>query len=161
MNSKKIRFNLIDLLILLLVAAVVFVLLYVFVFSDRQNDTAQVQYSTIQYVIEVQDVEERFENAVARGQVVQDAIQRKTIGNVVGVQASPFIKKTFDYENGKETVSPVENRLSMKITVEAQAIESDRAFTVDGCEIRVGQQYSIMLPEFYGIGYCIEIIDKK
>ncbi len=161
MNNKKIHFNLIDLLILLLVAAVAFVLLYVFVFSDRQNEGAQVKYTTIQYVIEVQNVEERFENAVSRGHIIQDAIQRKTIGTVVGVQASPFVKRTFDYENGKETVSTVSDRLSLKITVEAQAIETDRAFSVDGCEIRVGQQYSIMLPEFYGIGYCIEIIDKQ
>jgi len=161
MSKRKLRFNAIDALIILVIAAAVFVLLYVFVFSGRGTQTAaEVNYTTIQYVVELQNIDEHLEDAVKKGQLVEDAVERKKIGTVSGVQAIPYEKVTFDYESGRETVASVEGKITLKISIEAQAVETDRAFTVDGCEIRVGQQYSLILPDLYGYGYCTEIIDK-
>lgn len=160
MSKRKLRFNAVDALILLMIAAVVFVLLYVFVFSERGTPTAEVNYTTIQYVVELQNIPEHFADVVKKGQLVEDAVERKKIGTVSGTQAVPYEKVTFDYENGWETSSTVEGKITLKITIEAQAVESDRAFTVDGCEIRVGQQYSLILPDLYGFGYCTEIVDQ-
>ncbi len=161
MSKRKLRFNAIDALIVLVIAAAVFVLLYVFIFSGRGTQTAaEVNYTTIQYVVELQNIDEHLEDAVKKGQLVEDAVERKKIGTVSGVQAVPFEKITFDYENGRETTAAVDGKITLKITIEAQAVETDRAFTVDGCEIRVGQQYSLILPDLYGYGYCTEIIDN-
>lgn len=160
MSKRKLRFNAIDALIILVIAAVVFVLLYIFVFSGRGTQAAEVNYTTIQYVVEIQNIDEHLEDAVKKGQLVEDAVERKKIGTVSGTQAVPFEKITFDYENGHETTSAVDGKITLKITIEAQAVETDRAFTVDGCEIRVGQQYSLILPDLYCYGYCTEIIDN-
>lgn len=160
MSKRKLRFNAVDALIILVIAAVVFVLLYVFVFSGRGTQAAEVNYTTIQYVVEIQNIDEQLEDIVKKGQLVEDAVERKKLGTVSGTQPVPFEKITFDYENGRETTSVVDGKITLKITIEAQAIETDRAFTVDGCEIRVGQQYSLILPDLYGYGYCTEIIDN-
>ncbi len=160
MSKRKLRFNAVDALILLVIAAAVFVLLYVFVFSGRGTQAAEVNYTTIRYVVELQDIPEHFADVVKEGQLVEDAVERKKIGKVDGAQPIPYEKVTFDYENGVETTSTVDGRITLKITIEAQAVESDRAFIVDGCEIRVGQQYSLILPDLYGFGYCTEIIEQ-
>jgi len=161
MSKRKLRFNAIDALIILVIAAAVFVLLYVFVFSGRGTQTAaEVTTTTIHYVVELQNMDEHLQDAVKKGQLVEDAVERKKIGTVSGIQAVPFEKITFDYVNGRETTSSVEGKVTLKITIEAQAVETDRAFTVDGCEIRVGQQYSLILPDLYGYGYCTELIDN-
>lgn len=161
MSKRKLRFNAVDMLILLVIAAAVLVLLYVFVFSDRGTQTAaETNYTTIQYVIEVQNLDASYEEAVKKGQPVEEAVERKQIGTIVGVQAVPFEKITFDYENGRETTAQVDGKITLKISIEAQAIETDRAFTVDGYEIRVGQTYSLILPNLYGYGYCTELIDN-
>ncbi|MBE6710888.1 MAG: DUF4330 domain-containing protein [Clostridia bacterium] len=161
MSKRKLRFNAIDALIILVIAAAVFVLLYVFVFSGRGTQTAaEVTTTTIRYVVELQNMDEHLQDAVKKGQLVEDAVERKKIGTVSGIQAVPFEKITFDYVNGRETTSSVEGKVTLKITIEAQAVETDRAFTVDGCEIRVGQQYSLILPDLYGYGYCTELIDN-
>jgi len=161
MSKRKLRFNAIDALIILVIAAAVFVLLYVFVFSGRGTQTAaEVTTITIRYVVELQNMDEHLQDAVKKGQLVEDAVERKKIGTVSGIQAVPFEKITFDYVNGRETTSSVEGKVTLKITIEAQAVETDRAFTVDGCEIRVGQQYSLILPDLYGYGYCTELIDN-
>ena len=158
MSKRKLRFNAVDALIILVIAAAVFVLLYVFVFSGRGTQAAEVNYTTIHYVVEIQNIDEHLEDAVKKGQLVEDAVERKKIGTVSGTQAVKFEKNTFDYENGQMTTSAVDGKITLKITIEAQAVETDRAFTVDGCEIRVGQQYSLILPDLYGYGYCTEII---
>ncbi|MBP3294508.1 MAG: DUF4330 domain-containing protein [Clostridia bacterium] len=161
MSKRKLRFNAIDALIILVIAAAVFVLLYVFVFSGRGTQTAaEVTTTTIRYVVELQNMDEHLQDAGKKGQLVEDAVERKKIGTVSGIQAVPFEKITFDYVNGRETTSSVEGKVTLKITIEAQAVETDRAFTVDGCEIRVGQQYSLILPDLYGYGYCTELIDN-
>ncbi len=160
MSKRKLRFNAIDVLILLVIAAVLFVLLYVFVLSDNKSEQAEVEYQNIQYVIELTNLDERFDGTVQRGQKVQDAIEKKNIGVVSGVQTVPYEKITFNYDEGKETVATMEGRVSMKITVDARAVENDRDFTVDGCVIKVGRQYSLILPEMYASGYCIEIVEK-
>lgn len=159
MSKRKLRFNAIDALIILVIAAAVFVLLYVFVFSGRGNQTAaEVNYTTIQYVVELQDIDERLESVVKEGQAVEDAVERKKIGKVCGVQSEPYNKVIFNYNTGEEAKASVEGRITLKITIEAQAVETDRAFTVDGCEIRVGQQYSLILPGLYGYGYCTNLL---
>ena len=157
MKKKKLRFNLIDLIILLVIAAAVFLLLQVFVFSGNNNQADEVNYTNISYVFEIQKVDSRFEDLVEVGQPVQDAVERRSIGRVTGVQAVPYQELTFNAEEGIETAADVENMITLKITVEATAVESDQAFTVDGCIIRVGQQYSLALPNMYCVGYCTYI----
>lgn len=161
MNNRKLRFNAVDAILIIILAAVIFVLLYYFVFSENDNQTMDTGTKTIQYTVLIQDLDEYYDDYIKQGQAVTDAIERKSIGTVTGVQISPMYKKTFDYETGKETESLVEGRINAKITIEAQAHETDRAFTVDGCVIRVGEQYSLMLPDFYCVGYCIDLNDNQ
>lgn len=159
MTGRKVRFNAIDAIIILVFAAAVGALLYIFVFSEGQTQTLEGNVRTIQYVVEIQNIDERFDDAVKAGQPVQDAVKRKHIGTVTGVQSVPYEKITFDYESLQETVAGVEGMITLKITIEAQVTETDRAFTADGCEIRVGEQYSLMMPEMYGVGFCTDIIE--
>jgi len=158
MTGRKVRFNAIDAIILLILAAAAGVLLYIFVFSKDTAQTAEGSSRTIQYVVEVVNIDDHFADAAKIGQPVQDAVKRKHIGTVVGVQSYPFEKNTFSYDTGKTTVSAADGRITMKITIEATVTETDRAFSVDGCEIRVGEQYSLMLPGMYGVGFCTDII---
>lgn len=157
MSNKKLRFNFIDALILLAVLLVMLVAWYFFVLRDTGSDVSEVSYNTIEYVIEVSNIESRFDGTVKRDQSVEDAIRRKKIGKVAGVQTVPYEKITFNKIDGVETVSEVEGKITMAITIQAEAIETDQSFLVDGCEIKVGLEYSLMLPEFYGTGYCVEI----
>ena len=157
MNKRKIRFNAVDVLIILLVLAAAFALVYIFVLSGRGKDQSEAQTVKIRYVVMIQNLDERFADSVKRGQDVEDAITRKHIGTVVGVDVKDFQKITFDYDNVREGASTAEGRITMWITIEADAAESDRAFTVDDCPIRVGKQFSLMLPDLYGVGYCIDL----
>ena len=49
----------------------------------------------------------------------------------------------------------------MKITIEAEAVDTETAYTVNGYQILVGKQFSLMLPEMYAVGYCIDLNDSN
>ena len=78
-KNRKLRFNAIDVLILLLIAAVIYVVLNVFVLNSDGSQNSSVNYKTIQYVVEVGNLDERFAQSVKAGQSVQDAIEKKVI----------------------------------------------------------------------------------
>jgi len=158
MKERKLRFNFIDLLILLVIAAGIFAVLYIFVFSGRGKSTVvDTQYTKIRYIVQFQSVDEEFADSVVAGDLVEEPVERRTIGTVVAVQSEPCQKIIFNYDEAKETVATYDGKVTMYITVEADAVETDSAFTVDGLPIRVGTQYSLSMPNMYGNGYCIEL----
>mgnify|MGYP000012325402 CR=1 FL=1 len=160
-KNRKLRFNAIDVLILLLIAAVIYVVLNVFVLNSDGSQNSSVNYKTIQYVVEVGNLDERFAQSVKAGQSVQDAIEKKVIGTVVGVQSEPYKKNNFSYDENKEVVSDVEGKITMKITIEAEAVDTESAYLVNNCQILVGKQFSLILPEMYAVGYCIDLSDNQ
>ena len=130
-KNRKLRFNAIDVLILLLIAAVIYVVLNVFVLNSDGSQNSSVNYKTIQYVVEVGNLDERFAQSVKAGQSVQDAIEKKVIGTVVGVQSEPYKKNNFSYDENKEVVSDVEGKITMKITIEAEAVDTESAYLAE------------------------------
>lgn len=157
MNNKKIRFNATDFILVLLLAVVAAVVLYIFVLSDRGTNSLDTTTHPIEYVIEVQKVEEQYLSLIKEGQPVEDAVWRKQIGSVIGVEATPYEKVLFDYKSNNETTASRDGYVNLKVTIAADAVETDRAFLVNGDTIRVGVQYSIRMPDFYGTGYCIKL----
>ena len=157
MNKRKIRFNAIDVLLILVLLAIVAAVLYIFVLSDRGGDTLTAATHPIEYVIEVSEVEEQYVSLIKEGQPVEDAVWRKQIGTVAGVEAAPYEKVLFDYKNNEETTASRDGYVTLKITVAADAEETDRAFLVNGDAIRVGLKYSVRLPDFYGEGFCTKL----
>ena len=58
MNKRKLSFNAIDAVLVLILAAIIFVLLYIFVFSEKQDQTADIQTKPIQYTILIQNIDD-------------------------------------------------------------------------------------------------------
>ncbi len=160
MNKRKLRFNALDAFLILLLAAVVGAVLYIFVFNRDDGESGQSNAKPIEYTIYVKELDEYCSDLVKAGQPITDAIRKQSIGTVMGVEESPMMQTTFNYEDGVEVDEVVEGMICLKITVAANATDTGRAFVVDGCTIRVGEQYSIMLPGLYCTGYCIDINDN-
>jgi len=156
-NERKLRFNFIDLLLLIVILLAAGILMYVFVWSGRSSKTADVQYSEIEYVIEIQKIDDEFAGSIKAGQTVEDAVERKQIGTVKWVEAKPSQEINFNYTTGKEEYSEVEGKINLYVTITASAAETDMKFTVNNYDIQVGKMISVLLPDFQGYGYCIEL----
>ncbi|MBQ7557697.1 MAG: DUF4330 family protein [Lachnospiraceae bacterium] len=159
MKKRKLRFNIIDLLIILLIVAAVVVAAKFLI--DRSNSAAGPENKTvITYVVEFINIEERFSNSVQAGDSVQYEVKKVDFGTVVGVQSSPYQQITFNYDEKVETVSTIEDKITLSVTIEAEVEESDRGFSRNGSDIRVGQPYSLNFPNFAGTGYCVKVTEQ-
>ncbi len=159
MTKRKLRFTFVDVLILALLAAAATLLFLVFG-GKSEADSTELPKNTmakIEYVIEIKEVDANILRALTPGQEVEDAVTRRKIGVLKAYSESPTEKPGFDFENNEEVYSEADGLINLTLTVTADAVESDAAFTVDNFEIRVGKQISVILPEFQGAGYCISL----
>lgn len=157
MANRKIRFNFIDLLILAVLVLAVLLLLYVFVWSGSGTQTAEQQTVAIEYVIEIQKVDENLGDMIKSGQTVEDAVERKVIGTVKDADYKPTQEINFNYTTGKEEYSELEGKINLYVVITAEAEETESSFTVNGYEVCVGKLMSVMFQNFQGYGYCIEL----
>jgi len=155
MTKRKIRFNFVDLLIVLIVAAAVSLVAFVFIGGFGKGSSSKTQPATIQYVVEIKGLDSSLQDTVAVGQLIEDAVERKAIGELTGVSKSEHYQINFNYTTGQEEYSVVDGKINLILTIEAQAEESETSFTVDDYEVRIGKQISMNLPGFQCSGYCI------
>jgi hypothetical protein len=155
MTNRKLKFNFVDVLILLILAAAVALVAVVFVGGFGSDSASATQPATIEYVVEIKNLDSSLQETFAVGQLAEDAVERKIIGEVKAVSKTDSQKINFNYTTGEEEYSVVEGKIDLTLTIRAQAEESETSFTVNGYEVRVGKQISIILPGFQGSGYCI------
>ena len=157
MTKRKLRVNLIDILILLVLAGAVALVAYVFMGKEEDTPVARTGHTTIEYVVELKGLDSELQDTFAVGQTVEDSVERKIIGELKAVSKSDALEINFNYTTGEEEYSAMEGKVNVTLTIRAQAVESDTAFTVNGYEVRVGKQISVYLPGFRGAGYCIGV----
>lgn len=157
MKKRKIRINGMDFAILAVIAAAVFLILYIFVWSD-DTDTIQSETAEILYVVEVVGIDEQFEDLIKEGQRVEDAVKRGVMGTVEGKpEVRDMLKAEFDNVSGQEVYNTVPGKSNLYITIRADASVTDRGYSVNDEYIYVGAQLSMVFPEMKCDGYCIQL----
>lgn len=151
MERKKYKFNIIDGVIILVLAAVLIAVGYRF-YTDRisAGETAD-----IRYVIEVDNVREEFCDKVTPGQTAYS----ETTGQIIGtVAVSEDRAATWvSYSSAGGTVSDVPGMRVMYITLTSNASVTDEGYVSGGEAIRTGSEIAVMLPDFYCVGKCISV----
>lgn len=144
MNEKKFRFNIIDVLILLILIVAAGVLAYVFILSD--SDLEIKEQHNVEYVVEVTSVNEIFRNTVNEGDRVTLASNRKK--ELGSVSAQPEIAQTlktsFDEKRGIEVYSPADGLIDMTITFRGTAEKTEWGYSLDGVYICVNDTIDLI-----------------
>ncbi len=169
MNERKVRFNFVDVLILLLLGLAAALVLLVIIPKLTGNKEDSEKRTVIHYTVEIQNIDSEIADTIKNSleqtedAVVMDGIdQQSFLGTVESVEEAAYEKIVFDYENDLERRSVVPDKSCLRVTITAEAVETANSFVVNGHVIRVGEQYSLILPNFYGYGYCISLnIDGK
>ena len=51
----------------------------------------------------------------------------------------------------------MEGRVTLVVTIQADVTENKDSYTANGIVIRVGEQYSLIFPGMYGVGFCTSL----
>jgi len=159
MQKRAFKFNIMDVLILLVILAVAAVLLYVFVLSDKPILRAA-ETHTVTYVVEVAGLNEEYRDLIAVGDEVIDSAKKLPIGTITAVETQEYFYMGENSREGTLVLSPVDGFVTQYVTIEAEAsLVSDGypKYSIGGYDIFVGSLVYLSLPNLVCSGYCISL----
>ena len=159
MRKTKIKFNLMDALILVVIAAVVLALLYIFVWSEQRSaDSLGSGSSTrVSYVIEVTGLHKDYADLISVGDKPIDSSIKTARGTVTALETRNYYYTGTNLHDATMVLSSVENYVSLYITIEADALLDNFTYTVNGGEIYVGKLVYLSFDDIVCSGYCIAL----
>ena len=154
---KKGRFNIIDLLLIILILVIVGSLILMFdpfsFFAKGSSESV-----TLRYTVEIKNVSNDLKNNVKVGDKVLNSSTGYDMGTVVAIETQSSFE--WVYEEGDEYMSKKysEDRSDIIITVDVKTVyEEGRGYMLDGKQMAVGVLSYLRFPNFVGSGYCISI----
>lgn len=97
-QKSKYRFNIVDVLLILVVVAIVFVVYY---FVAGRSENGSQSENTIRYTIELKTVDKDYLDNITVGDKVIETIRNRTVGKVVDVEIEPSWTHTTNIETGE------------------------------------------------------------
>lgn len=158
-KRKRGKFNVIDLLFLVLIAAVLFAVVFLInpfsagIFGGTEKDVV------LEYTVEIEYVEASLADNIRLGDEALSSVNKTSLGRVSAIKNDILYSEAY-YNSEADVVSMKEypDRYNLQITITSDAIfEEGKGYTVKGNRIAVGGQYSIMFPNYLGNGYCISM----
>lgn len=157
MRKTKIKFNLIDALLLLMIAAVAVVLLYIFVWSEQHSieSLAGTEKTRISYVVEISGLQEDYSDLIAVGDAPMDSSKKVPLGVITAIETRPYIYTGKNLHDGTMVLSTVENQVSLYLTIETDAVPQGYGYAVSGSDMFVGRLLYLAFQDVVCSGYCI------
>lgn len=151
---KKIKFNVVDGIIILavVVVAVVGILYMKGVFGPSSDTVSAAREVTATYRVEFTGKEQRLTELPKVGDTVNVGVKEKATAKVVDVEINPARKVTYELEkDGAAKWVEVPNQYDISLILESDATETANAITASGVALRVGEEAVVR-----GKGYSVE-----
>lgn len=157
MEKKRLKFNFVDVIIILLVA-VAFVVGYNMI---NNNVTAPDDAPEVYFTVEVRAVPETYKDMFAKGDIVNDAIKGDVFGEIVDIKTAPTTDIGVDGEKGEFVISEYEGVENVYITIKGTPTSVDTDIIIAQQEIKVGNMVYFKKPGCVGSGYVVEMDIKE
>ena len=157
-KKKTGRFNLMDLILVLIVVLVIATVLYIFdPFAWIKGMTSK-QEKNIIYTVEFVNVDEAFINKIQENDLVVDAVTKNTLGTVtVPDYNHQYTELQYVEQQGVLVSYPNRYNVLVSISTAADYVEGE-GYSVNSRRIAVGEKLSLRFPDFAAEGYCIGLV---
>lgn len=155
MSEKKIKFTVIDALIILVVLAVL-------VFGVKKllpNMLNGSEEEKVDFTVLVQKEDMGFADAITVGDNVTVSLTEKDGGIVKEVKTEPAVTMAYNSIDGTYSNEVIEGKYDVYITIEADANVSDLAVKTGGTAVKVGAEIPVRGKGYASMGYVIGIDD--
>ena len=156
--KTKIKFNIIDILLVLLIVVAAAFAVYLLrsgrISSDQQKTEREIQYTVL-----LTNVKSRFKGNIQAGDSVTDTVKLMPIGEVTDVKTVQTTVQIEDYQEGRLVTATLPDTYDISVTVTATATVSDGYYMIGGYQINVGTLVSLRVPNYTGSGYCTAVTE--
>ena len=127
-SRKKGKFNIFDLLVIIIVVVLIGGAVYKFKGLDKTSNTTPME--TMTYEMTIENLRPYAKNNLQVGDVLYDYTSGNSIGTITDIEWLDATDAFYTID-GKTVAAPVENRLDAVMTVEAQAVKTNGVYFVD------------------------------
>ena len=154
-KERRFRFNILDVLILVLLAGTVFLAVYAY-FPGLFSRTGKGSPAEVEYSLRLSSVPPEYESALTVGGAVSGE-KGGDLGRVISVESLPAAVYALS-EDGKSVVRTEDPNLAdITVKIRVTALDDGTSLTADGTRLAVGAEYAFTLPGFSGRGICVSI----
>ena len=154
-KKRGIRFSLLDLFIIVMVAGAVFLIVYAY-FPGLLSGFSKGDPVTVEYVLKLSSADPEYASAITAGAKVS-ADKGGEIGTVISVETAPAVIYRPSADGSMIEKAEDQSRSDIKVTLRAEARDDGRSVTAGGIRIAVGAEYGFLLPGFSGTGTCVSV----
>lgn len=157
-KKKKIRFNLIDVALIVIALTAIAVLVFVFNSKDIVKPTGTEKVE-IEYTVTLSPVREKYINLVKIGDKVVNTSVMENCGEVVDVSNSDYEYIGVNSETGASVSTKYPGMKVMVIKIRATATKTEYGYSVNGFDVVIGEDVSLRVPDFTGTGKCTSVTE--
>ena len=154
MEKKKIKFNGMDLFIILVIVAVALAGSYL-LFGREGGSVVSSQNVLVRTVVELDVEDKEFADLIKVGDTVAIGEKDKMMTTVESVDAIPAAANGYDIVSGRVIMAEIPDKYDVQITLIGDGTETDKDVQISGTAIRVGQKVVVSSKNFAGEGYVV------
>jgi len=148
---KKPRFNIIDAVVLLALAAVVAGGVWYFTSVSVEANVY------VDFTVEFRNQPEGIEDFIEIGGEMRDSVRNYFLGHVVDFNVVPAHILNFDSTTNTFVQEIIPERTDIYLTIRGRGFESDSEITVEGQRVTIGRQMFIRGRGFVNTGFITEL----
>lgn len=159
MQKRKSAFNVIDALIIILLAMAAAGAYFLFFGSGGMGfDNGSGKAERIRYVLQINELPIEYSDNIKEGETVIDGGTTTAAGTVVAVDFKNSVYVGYDKATGEQKLTTLDEYVDLYITVEGDAKVKDNIFYVNDTSMYVGKSLDMMMPDLYCSGSCISLV---
>ena len=159
--KREYKFNLVDLLLIILCLAIVGGAVYIFSPSTSFDLFSKKEITDIEYTIEIQGVNKEFIETIKENDTVIDSVTKSALGQVVAVDYNTkytTLSFTQSEDNNVGVLVEHPDKYNLIITISAQAeYKQGKGYFINDRRISVGGLMQLRFPNYVCECYCIAI----
>ena len=158
---KKHKFNAVDAVIIIVIAAVLVAgIVAAVMFYTAGDGAAEIAKEyTIEYILEFRGLRNEYADNFKVGEKVIDSVAKHKLGEVIAVNTVPYTYNGNNFNTGELVVSDYPNHSNVQLTVRANAITNEYGmyYIRSVYRMSVGSTVYVRMPNYTGVAYCVEI----
>ncbi len=159
--KKKRKFNIVDLVLVLTIAAIVVAVVFVGnkLLGGGQPVAAGNDKINIEYSLQFREIPDSGTGNLTEGDVVRDANSKVSLGQVTEIFHEPYAELVYTESEGQGygVMAEMEGYTNMLVTVRGEATKDERGYYLNGVKLLVGRQMDVWSPGYSGQGWCVAI----
>lgn len=163
MKNNKYRFNIVDILLLALIAVCAISIVFLIFYDGKGGNTGGEDNTfEIIYTVEQKQIPDILRGKINMGDNMLTFDGKKNIGHVIDFMYTDSTQKYFDKEMNKTNYAPLEGRIDLTVKVNAVAKKvADGVYEVNGQTISSGQEIEVRFPFYTGSVVCTAVSEMS